>query len=137
MAPDVQWIDSLIQDVIEGTTITREDILGNSRQAYIVKARHEVYIRAHNLGFSMNKIAKILNRDHTTVRTAILKKEVKAAEVKQINVKYCPNCEGETRVIDSKSEKTILRRRECLECGNRITTVELPIGLTAFGITNT
>ncbi len=126
MAPEVQWIDNLIRDVIESTTITRGDILGNSRQADIVKARHEVYIRAYNLGFSMNKIAKILNRDHTTVRTVILKKKAKAAETKQINVKYCPNCEGETRVIDSKSEKTVIRRRECLECGNRMTTIELP-----------
>lgn len=38
----------------------------------------------------------------------------------------CPKCNENTRVIDSKSdEDSTERRRECLVCGYRFSTVEI------------
>ena len=43
---------------------------------------------------------------------------------------HCPNCKGESQVIDSREvENSIRRRRVCLGCQNRFTTyerIELP-----------
>ncbi len=43
---------------------------------------------------------------------------------------HCPNCKGESQVIDSREvENSIRRRRTCLDCQNRFTTyerIELP-----------
>lgn len=39
----------------------------------------------------------------------------------------CPNCKGETQVIDSReADNSIRRRRECLVCQCRFTTYERP-----------
>ena len=38
----------------------------------------------------------------------------------------CPICYGQTHVIDSRpNEDSIRRRRECLECNHRFSTVEI------------
>ena len=38
----------------------------------------------------------------------------------------CPICYGQTHVIDSRpNEDSIRRRRECLECKHRFSTVEI------------
>ena len=38
----------------------------------------------------------------------------------------CPECNGKTKVVDSRPEvDCINRRRECTECGFRFSTVEL------------
>lgn len=38
----------------------------------------------------------------------------------------CPNCYGKTKVIDSTTdEDSTTRRRECLTCGCRFSTVEI------------
>ena len=44
-------------------------------------------------------------------------------------VKNCPECEGETQVIDSREEKdgSIHRRRICVMCGHRFNTAELEL----------
>lgn len=41
----------------------------------------------------------------------------------------CPNCESETRVLESRAigdSTTVRRRRECRGCGHRFTTYERP-----------
>jgi transcriptional regulator NrdR family protein len=39
----------------------------------------------------------------------------------------CPACGSPTRVIDSrKAARQVRRRRECKECGQRFTTLEMP-----------
>ena len=41
---------------------------------------------------------------------------------------FCEECEGETRVTESRvSGLTMRRRRVCLECGHRYTTYEITI----------
>lgn len=42
-----------------------------------------------------------------------------------IDVKYCNKCHSETVVIDSRDEDGyVLRRRKCVSCGHRYSTVE-------------
>jgi len=37
----------------------------------------------------------------------------------------CPECNGKTKTIESRKRwKTVIRRRECLSCHNRFTTIE-------------
>jgi len=40
----------------------------------------------------------------------------------------CPKCKGSTRVVWSRpeSDTEIRRRRECLACSHRFTTIEKP-----------
>ena len=42
-------------------------------------------------------------------------------------VKHCPDCEGESIVVDSREREdgAIIRRRECTKCGFRYTTAEV------------
>lgn len=44
-----------------------------------------------------------------------------------MNVKQCPNCDGETLVINTRVRDTgaIARRRICTECHCRFTTYEI------------
>jgi transcriptional repressor NrdR len=38
----------------------------------------------------------------------------------------CPKCNGKTKVVDSRTdEDSTERRRECVECGCRFSTVEV------------
>ena len=40
----------------------------------------------------------------------------------------CPKCNGITSVLDSRERYgKVYRRRECLNCGNRFSTHEIPI----------
>lgn len=40
----------------------------------------------------------------------------------------CPECGSDTKVVDSRrSEDTVTRRRECLACGHRFTTMEVDL----------
>jgi transcriptional regulator NrdR family protein len=41
----------------------------------------------------------------------------------------CLRCKGETRVVDSRPTLTtdLRRRRVCLDCGYRFTTLEIPV----------
>jgi transcription elongation factor Elf1 len=40
----------------------------------------------------------------------------------------CPACGNPTRVVDSrKRARRVRRRRECKECGQRFTTLEMPL----------
>jgi transcriptional regulator NrdR family protein len=42
----------------------------------------------------------------------------------------CPMCSGESKVINSRpSEDSVYRRRECLECSHRFSTVEIDMEL--------
>lgn len=42
----------------------------------------------------------------------------------------CPHCDGETRVVDSRpTQDNVRRRRQCLICGERFTTVEVDIDM--------
>jgi transcriptional repressor NrdR len=44
-----------------------------------------------------------------------------------IKIYPCPNCKGKTDVIDSRinPKKQIRRRRKCMKCGYRFSTIEI------------
>lgn len=63
----------IIQDVIEKYGISVADILGSSRQPYLIKARHEAcYLIAENTNMAIAAIGRLLNKDHTTIMNAII-----------------------------------------------------------------
>lgn len=42
----------------------------------------------------------------------------------------CPTCNGQTRVIDTEmNEDSVKRRRKCLSCGFRFSTLEIDMDL--------
>lgn len=46
------------------------------------------------------------------------------------NVRTCPKCGGKTGVLDSRHHgvlgfTTLIRRRECGDCGHRLSTLEI------------
>lgn len=42
----------------------------------------------------------------------------------------CPVCFEKTKVVDSRHhEDSVTRRRECLSCGHRFTTIEVDLDL--------
>lgn len=42
----------------------------------------------------------------------------------------CPICEGATKVINSRTNsESVRRRRECVDCGYRFSTLELDIDM--------
>lgn len=43
----------------------------------------------------------------------------------------CEKCDGDTKIIDSRcTDGNVTRRRhECLECGHRFSTVEIPTSI--------
>ncbi len=56
--------------------VTRKDLLGKSRVQHLVNARHIcMFLMSHTCKMSLTAIGGIFNRDHTSVRHAVLKIE--------------------------------------------------------------
>lgn len=63
-------VRDIIASVSAETGISAKDITGPARFAHIVRARDIVCLRAHEAGRTYPQIARVLNRDHTTVGAA-------------------------------------------------------------------
>lgn len=50
-----------------------EDIDGPSRERHVVKVRHQIWQMLVDHGYSVSSVARLARKNHTTVRTAILK----------------------------------------------------------------
>lgn len=73
-------IRQIINEVAEKHGVTYEDIIGKSRKANIVAARHEAIEAVHRARpkLSLNGIARHFgNRDHTTIFHALTKRGIK------------------------------------------------------------
>lgn len=57
----------IILDVLHRHGLTMEELISRSRKEHLVDARVEVASRLVDLGFSYNRIGKVLERDHSTV----------------------------------------------------------------------
>ena len=57
----------IILDVLHRHGVTRDELMSRSRREKYVDARVEIASRLADLGFSYNRIGKILDRDHSTV----------------------------------------------------------------------
>ena len=58
--------------VMEGTNLPKKLIIGTSREAHLITARHvAIYVMRDLCGETLMNIGKIFNRDHTTVLYSI------------------------------------------------------------------
>jgi hypothetical protein len=54
--------------------LTYADIMGKSRQAHIVTARHEAMYELHKTGkYTLSQLGRFMHRDHTTILSACRK----------------------------------------------------------------
>lgn len=62
-------VDDVITSVCEVMDISKEQLISKNRATDLVTARHLVayYLRFHTLRLPVTQIAKILNRDHSTI----------------------------------------------------------------------
>jgi len=83
----IPTIDDIIEETAKCFMLTPEDIKGQSRQANIVLARHiAMYLIRKLTNLSLQDTGNIFDgRDHTTVRTSVLKVEQKMREDKDFS----------------------------------------------------
>lgn len=67
----VGLVRAIIRDVSRQTGIGRAAILSPCREVHIVRARDAVCFIARRMGMTYPKIARELNRDHTTIMAAV------------------------------------------------------------------
>lgn len=72
--PKSRWA-TIIAEVARHHGLTADDILGPSRKAHVIKARHEAIARVWQAcpKLSYPHIGRIFNRDHTTIMNVIEK----------------------------------------------------------------
>lgn len=64
----INLIDNIINEVAKFYSLTPEDVKSKCRKRNIVKARFiAIYIIREETDLSLNDIAKIFNRDHSTI----------------------------------------------------------------------
>lgn len=61
----------LLDGVCTEHHVTADELLGRSRLPHVVAARHEVWRRLQDLGWSSSAIARLCDRDPTTVTYAL------------------------------------------------------------------
>ena len=77
-----------IVDEVSGTTgISIIDIIGNSRERHIVRARQLVMFIARREGMTLTSIGSYLRRDHTTVIHGIRTEENRREYLKSLKAK--------------------------------------------------
>ena len=83
----IPTVDDIIEETAKCFMLTPEDIKGQSRQANIVLARHiAMYLIRKLTNLSLQETGnKFDGRDHTTVRTSVLKVEQKMREDKDFS----------------------------------------------------
>lgn len=66
-------IMAIVDNVAQAHGLSHADILGPSRYANIVRARHECFGMAFEAGFTATEIGRAMNRDHTSVLNGVKK----------------------------------------------------------------
>jgi chromosomal replication initiation ATPase DnaA len=66
-------IMAIVDTVAQAHGLSHADILGPSRYANIVRARHECFGMASEDGFTATEIGRAMNRDHTSVLNGVRK----------------------------------------------------------------
>lgn len=61
----------VLRRVNNATTITRAEVLSESRERAVIYARFAVYIAMRKLGYSTPVIGELMRRDHSTVCNGI------------------------------------------------------------------
>lgn len=76
-------IHDIVAEVSVSTGIPPSQIMGRSRLAPVADARALCMFIARRQGFSLSRIGKSMNRDHTTVLAAIRKMTQRAADIQK------------------------------------------------------
>ena len=77
-----ETIASIISGVCNRHGVTLDQLIAKDRSGRIVAARHEVYARLREAGFSLPRIGRKMKRDHKTVHSGSVRywAAMKAAE---------------------------------------------------------
>lgn len=62
-----EGVDEIIHDVLQGTAVTRKELLSKRRKYIIVQKRKEVAIIASQHGYTRKQVGEALNRDPSTI----------------------------------------------------------------------
>lgn len=62
---------SVVRQIAEKTNVESRMIMGRSRVAHVVQARHRVMAALREMGYSASAIGEAMGRDHTTVMYAL------------------------------------------------------------------
>jgi hypothetical protein len=71
--PPMSLVHQIAAEEAAKVPVTLEEVMGPCRQQHIAWARIRTYKRLHALGYSHSGIAQRMNRDHTTVRSGVLR----------------------------------------------------------------
>lgn len=58
--------------VLVGGLSSSKEITGNDRRRHITEWRHAIYLAAWRRGHSLSLIGRLMGRDHTTIRSAVM-----------------------------------------------------------------
>ncbi len=61
--------------VLVGGLSSSKDITGSDRRREITEWRHAIYLAAWRRGHSLSLIGRLMGRDHTTIRSAVMRAE--------------------------------------------------------------
>lgn len=73
LSPSESTASRTLRETAKRHGMSVDAIKGHSREPRFVKARHEVMVALRDEGFSLPRIGRILNRDHTTVMHGLRK----------------------------------------------------------------
>lgn len=64
---------AVCEQISRQTGIPMEELLGESRQRYIIEARDKVIFMLHRKGYSAAKIGRMMQRDHSSILHSLAK----------------------------------------------------------------
>lgn len=124
---DAQIVAQVITEVAERHQIKAKAILGYRRNADVCAARQELMWRLFTeSGYSLSSIARLLDRDHTTIRSGIAKvrKTIDEGAAWPVrNIHFNPSRNFEAGSFELRSMATALKARDILINGRTAVVV--------------
>lgn len=124
---DAEIVAQVITEVAERHQIKAKAILGHRRNADVCAARQELMWRLFTeSGYSLSSIARLLDRDHTTIRSGIAKVRktiVEGDEWPVRNIHFNPARNFEAGSFELRSMATALKARDILINGRTAVVV--------------
>lgn len=72
----------LFFQICKNRNVTPEEMRGEGRRQHIVDARREFYFKASRMGLSSSQVAKIINKDPSTIRHHLRKTKSPFVKIK-------------------------------------------------------
>lgn len=64
---------AVFERISRQTGISMNELLGESRQRYIIEARDKIIFILHGKGYSAAKIGRLMQRDHSSILNSLSK----------------------------------------------------------------